>query len=291
MKTVLIIGANGFLGSNLVLHLKRRHKVIAAFHRTKISYPGISHAVYMLKDKDYMKRLVTLSQPDVVVYCAGIDDIVECHSNPKPTEAVNSLGPVVISSAADLAPHRFVYLSTAYIYDGVKGNFSESDIVLPPTNYAKQKIAGENYVRSKFLQSTILRLSPVLGIGNYLHPSLIDKIRMRLQLQQEVELINNEQHSFLSMHVFLQVMDWVIGEETKNKTYNLSGLTKMSYYELGIAFAKKFGFDESLILPKKGLFEKEVDFSLNCSEIVKRLQVNPLIIEESLDLLQQELVC
>lgn len=290
MKTILVVGANGFIGSNLVNYLKKRHRVVAAFNKHIIRFPGVSHYMYLLNDRDYMKRMIMIVKPDVIVYCAGINDFVECHKKPRVAEAVNSFGPVVISAASDTVPHRFIYLSTAYVYDGRKGNFSEGDVVLPQTTFGKGKLAGENYVRSKFLTYTILRFSPIFGIGSIYHPSVFDKMRIKLERGERVELPKNEVHSFLSMSVALRAIEWAATGETANHTYNLGGLTKLSWFDFGVLAAESLGFDSSLVVPAKGNFEEDVDFSLNGSDLVRQLQIDPLILEQGLDLLKQQLV-
>ncbi|MEW6055439.1 MAG: sugar nucleotide-binding protein [Bdellovibrionota bacterium] len=291
MKTILVIGASGFIGSNVVNYLRKRHKVVAAFSRNILRFPGVSHFLYTLNDRDYMKRMIMLVKPDVIIYCAGVTDFVECAKKPRVAEAVNSFGPVVVAGASDTISHRFIFLSSAYVYDGRKGNFSEGDVVLPQTNFGKGKLAGENYVRSKFLTSTILRLSPVFGLGSLYHPSPFDRIRIKLERGQQVELPQNEIHSFLSINVALQAIEWAATSETQNRTYNLGGLTKLSWYEFGLLIAESFGFDPNLIVARPGQFDTEVDFSLNGSDLVRQLQIDPLILEQGLDLLKQELVC
>lgn len=289
-KTVLVVGASGFIGSNLVAFLRKRHKVVAAFNRSIIRYPGASHLMYTLEDRDYMKRVITHTKPDSIVYCAGITDFVDCAKSPQRAEAVNTYGPVLLTAAADTVTHRFIYLSTAFVYDGKKGNFAEVDVVLPETHFAKGKLAGENYVRSKSLTHTILRFSPTYGIGSIFHPSPFDRIRMKLERGERVELPDNEVHSFLSIDVAMRAIEWCITQETRNHTYNLGGLTKVSWYELGIKVAESFGFDPGLVVPGAAQFQDDVDFSLNGSELVRQLEVDPLILEQGLDLLKQQLV-
>lgn len=286
----MVIGASGFLGSSIVNHLRKRHKVIAAFNRNIIRFPGVSHFMYLFSDRDYMKRLISLLKPDVIIYCAGLTDFVECARKPRIAEAVNSFGPVVISAASDTVQHRFVFLSSSYVYDGRKGNFVEGDVVLPQTVYGKNKLAGENYVRGKFLSYTILRFAPIFGVGSIYHPSLFDRIRTRLERGMKVELPKNELHSFLSVQVALQAIEWAATAETVNKTYNLGGLTKLSMYDFGVAVAESLGFDPGLVVETRGNFEGEVDFSVNGSELVRQLQIDPLVLEQGLDLLKQQLV-
>lgn len=286
----MVVGASGFLGSNIVEHFRKKHRVIAAFNRNLLKFPGVSHCMYTLSDRDYMKRLILLSKPDVIIYCAGINDFLECAKFPQLAEAVNGYGPVFLSAAADTIPHRFIYLSSAYVYDGKKGNYNEIDVVLPDTHFGKGKLAGENYVRSKCLNYTILRFAPIFGIGSIYHQSMFDKLRHKLQMGQSMELPQNEVHSFLSINVALKAIEWAATQETRNHAYNLGGLTKISSYEFGVSVAESLGFDSRNVLPGKSQFEGDVDFSLNGSELVRQLEIDPLILEQGLDLLKQQLI-
>jgi len=291
MKTIMVIGASGFLGSNVVNYFRKRHKVVAVFNQHIIRYPGVTHFMYLMTDRDYMKRMMTLTRPDVIIYCAGITDFYDCVKRPRIAESVNSFGPVVIAQAADTLSARFILLSSSYVYDGQKGNFSELDVVLPQTVLGKSKLAGENYVRSKFLSYSVLRMAPIFGLGSIYHPSVFDKIRMKLERGQRVELADNEVHSFLSVDVALKGIEWLAMHETTNRTYNLGGLTKLSWYEFGIMIAESLGFDKNLVIPIKSQFDGEVDFSLNGTDLVKQLQIDPLVLEQGLDLLKQQLIC
>ncbi len=289
-RTILISGASGFVGSNLVNCLRKRHKVIAAFNRSILPFPGVSHTMFSLTDRNYMKRVFMLLKPDVMIYCAGITDLVDCAKRPQTAEAVNTMGAVALSQAADTVPHRLIYLSSAYVYDGKKGNFSEEDVVLPETQFGKGKLAGENFIRAKISMYTIFRFSPLIGSGSIYHPSVVDQIRMKLQRGEQVELPQNEMHSFLALETAMQSIEWAATQETRNATYNFGGLTKLSWYDFGVALAEKLGFDPRLVMPGKGQMESGGDFSLNGTELIRESEIQPLFLEQSLDLFQQQLV-
>ncbi len=43
-----------------------------------------------------------------------------------------------------------VQVSTDYVFDGEKGNYSENDETRPVNKYGESKLQGENSVRSEF---------------------------------------------------------------------------------------------------------------------------------------------
>ncbi len=289
-KTIMVVGASGFLGSNLVQFLRKRHKVIAAFNRNILPLPGVTHTIYSLTDRDYMKRVFSLLKPEVVIYCAGVTDFHECARKPQLAEAVNTLGAVSLSSYGDGIPHRLIYITSPYVFDGKKGNYSEHDVTSPDTQFGKSQLAGANIIFSKVSMYTIFRFSPLIGKGSIFHPGIIDRIRMKLQKGERVELPQNETHSFLSLDVAMQAIEWAATQETRNTTYHLGGLTKVNYYEMGQILAKRFKMDSNLVVPGKGNLESGGDFSLNGSELVKQLEIDPLVLEKSLDLFKQSLI-
>ena len=43
---------------------------------------------------------------------------------------------------------RFIYISTDYVFDGNKGNYSENDKPNPRSTYGKSKLSAENIVKT-----------------------------------------------------------------------------------------------------------------------------------------------
>ena len=292
MNTVMVVGGTGFLGSNLINHLRKKFKVIAFFRKQIIRYEGTTHFVYSFDDRDFVKRVISIMKPSAMIYCSGINDMLECHKRPNVADAVHSLGPVFFGTACETLPHRIIYLSSSYVYDGKKGSYTESDLVMPETTLGKSKLAGENYIRAKLPIYTIFRLAPVIGIGTPYHPTAIDRLRQALSLGHRHELPENENHSFVSLNVVLDAVEWVLSNETTNELYNLGGLTKLSTYDLGVEIAKKLKLDPALITPGRGIFKDSsfLDFSLNATKFVKSSKINSLVLEESLDLLKKQLI-
>jgi GDP-mannose 4,6-dehydratase len=75
-----------------------------------------------------------------------------------------------------------------------------------------------------------------------------------------------------------------------DEIYNLGGLTKLSWYDMGMRFANVLGFDENLIIPGKGQIDLAGDYSLNGSELIRQSNINPLLLEEAFDLFQKNLI-
>lgn len=297
-KSVLIIGGSGFIGTHLALRLRDNYKVFATYFHHQIRIPGVTYLPFNIENRTWVKRLVYTSIPDVVIYAAGSNDVYAAEKNNRAAERLHTVGPATMSSATDVMQPKFILLSNSYLFDGNRGNYHESDTVLPDTQLGKAKLGGENQIRGKSLNYVIVRSPPVLGRGNGYNLSFLDKLRIRLSRRQPVDLSSEEVHNFVPIDGLMEFMERLIETGIRNKIIHYGGLTKVSTYELGRAFAERFGFDAKLVSPSKTLSKKAQitgeasirDYSLNSSFMVENLKLKPLLLEQGFDLIEKSLI-
>jgi dTDP-4-dehydrorhamnose reductase len=298
-RAVLIIGGSGFLGTHLALKLRDGYKVFATYVKNRIEIPGVTTLPLNIGNRSWLKRVFQTSRPDIIIYCAG-SNVLATQDTPSSREAelVHTAGVASTTSVIDHMHQRLIYISNCYVFDGNRGNYHESDTVLPNSSLGKAKLAGENNVRSKVLNHVIVRASPVFGRGNGMHLSFMDKIRMALDRGQKIELSMDEIHSFASIYGFTDFISRIVDSGLRNKILHYGGLTKVSYYDFGREFAKRFGYNPDLVMPKTnlvakkkgGVVEQPRDFSLNSSQATQTLKINSFLLEESFDLVEKQLV-
>jgi dTDP-4-dehydrorhamnose reductase len=288
-KAVLIVGGSGFIGTHLALRLREGYKVFSTYHSHPLAMPGVTFLPMAVSNRNWIKRLVYASQPDVIIYAAGKDDIARTEVDTREAEAIHSSGPGMIWTQAEIFQPKFIYLSNCYTFDGSKGNYRESDIVLPSTTLGKAKVAGENFIRGKSLNYNIVRASPLFGRGNGRVLSFFDQLRMKLDRGMRVELAADELHSFAPVSGFVDLISTLVDGGPRNKIIHYGGLNKLTFQEFGHLFAKRFGYDASLVSGAAPNAEP-FDYSLNSSYCVQELKVQPLLLEESFDLIEKQLV-
>ena len=71
---------------------------------------------------------------------------------------LNIMGTSNIVRACELYNIKLIYFSTSYVYPGKKGNYKETDPLLPSSNYAWSKLGGESAVQM-YKNSLIIRAS------------------------------------------------------------------------------------------------------------------------------------
>ena len=85
--------------------------------------------------------LLALEHADVVIHAAALTD----HQHPDAAQVIetNVIGSQHIARFCRAFGQRLIYLSTHYVYSGVRGDYDEADDVRPIGTYAWSKWAGE----------------------------------------------------------------------------------------------------------------------------------------------------
>ena len=183
MQKILIIGAKGMLGQELVKVFKRDkdYKVIA-WDREDID---------ITREKEVDKK-ISVIRPAIIINAAAYNALDKCEKDKKELDAakkVNGLAPGYLAAAAKKNKSILVHYSTDYVFDGdfekllsrePQGcthvcatchlhevqplGFCEDDDINPIINkYAKTKAQGEKEVAKKTKNFYLIRISKLFG--------------------------------------------------------------------------------------------------------------------------------
>ena len=291
LKTVLIIGGSGFVGTHLALHLRKNFKVFSTYYSRATQLPGVTNIPFNLKDDDWIKRMIYSASPDVVIYCAGSNDLVDAVKDPRSYDRmhVSALEPVL--KASTIFQPRFIYISNSFVFDGTRGNYREVDTVLASTELGKFKVAGENFVRGRALNFVLVRSSPLFGRGNGDSFTLLDRLRLDLSRKKKIPLDNSHIHNFGLIDLFVEFVTRLIEVGPKNRPYHFGGLTKCTQLEFGKHFATRFGYDPNLIVPSgRAATDSDRDFSLNSTDSIKILGTQPILLDEAFNEFEKRVI-
>lgn len=151
---VLLIGKDGQLGSELV-------KLIP--NSVGTSRKNNSENFLDLKNLNAIEDFILKEMPDVVVNTAALTDVDSCENNKNNALIINAKAVKSISRACSVAGTYFIHVSTDYVFDGERGNYSEEDSPNPINYYGFTKAIGEAYALS-YDDSLVIRTSGVYGI-------------------------------------------------------------------------------------------------------------------------------
>ena len=105
-----------------------------------------------------IKRKLKSSNPYAVLHLAGLSRPMKIHDKDiSKSIDLNIIGTSNLVKACSELNIKLIYFSTSYVYQGTKGNYKETDPVLPWNNYAWSKLGGESAVQM-YKNSLILRV-------------------------------------------------------------------------------------------------------------------------------------
>ena len=145
MKKILVTGKNG-----------RFAKVLAKIKTSKKLIFTSKKELDITKTSS-IKKAFKKFKPDCVVHLAGLSRPMSIHEkNIKESINLNIIGTCNLVSVCAEYKIKLIYFSTSYVYPGTKGNYKETDPILPWNNYAWSKLGGECAVQM-YEDSLILR--------------------------------------------------------------------------------------------------------------------------------------
>ena len=144
---IVITGGSGRFGSELK---KRKNKY-------KLLFPT-KYKLNILNLKN-IKKYLKLEKPYYLIHLAGLSRPMEIHEKHIDRSIdLNIIGTANITKACAELGIKLIYFSTSYVYPGTKGNYVESDPLLPINNYGWSKLGGESSIQM-YKNSLILRVS------------------------------------------------------------------------------------------------------------------------------------
>lgn len=151
---VLVVGSNGFLGRAVTDRLRKRSSAtVYGTHRLSAAF---SDSIPFDFWRDDIGPLLEQTEADVVVFVAAVE------TDAPTTRLVRRAQRFFTACAAQ----RVIYLSSDAVFDGTKGNYSESDPPSPTTLYGRNLNALEHLVRDTHQNACIIRPSYLYGFSH-----------------------------------------------------------------------------------------------------------------------------
>ncbi len=150
-RRVAVTGTTGQLGRALVASQSGHWDIL----------PINRHDTDML-DWDALCRQITGFEPDLVIHAAAATDVDGCERDPAMAFLGNAVSTRHVSQAAAEANADLVYVSTNFVFDGMKPSpYHEFDFPAPISAYGLSKFAGELEARNATNRCFVIRTAMV----------------------------------------------------------------------------------------------------------------------------------
>ncbi|MDY7076361.1 MAG: dTDP-4-dehydrorhamnose reductase [Chloroflexota bacterium] len=156
MKVVLI-GANGQLGSDLVRTLQPVHNLTP-----------LTHADIEVTNSESVEAVMRKYKPDIVLNMAAFHKVDMCEDQVEQTFAVNAYGVRNLALICRAHDVPLVHMSTDYVFGGDEARntpYVETDLPSPTNVYGVSKLAGEHLLRYILGRHFIFRVAGLYGVA------------------------------------------------------------------------------------------------------------------------------
>lgn len=254
---IMVVGGSGLLGSKIVTQTKDKHTVLATYNSRNISFENTKTLRLDKTDRENVFKTIEEFSPDWVIDTAAYHSVDGCETDRELCRLVNVEGTKNIVDACREYGCRLVFVSTDYVFDGVKGFYTEEDEPNPLNYYGLCKLEAEKIV-AKLDEYIIVRPSVVYGWEPYtfkLGKSSSGKgmnfamwLISMLKENKSVKIVTDQ----YSTPTFADNMAEAIlrlVELGKHGLYHISGSSCINRYDFSLIIANVFGFDTRLIKP------------------------------------------
>ena len=287
----LVTGSAGLVGSQVVKDLTDlNHQVYSSYHDTKPEY-GIATKLDLTNPNDIISVLDKI-KPDRIIHLAALTNVDLCETEKDLATKINEKATKILAKQAAKIDAFFVYVSTDYIFDGIKGMKKENDTPNPLGFYGKSKLAGELALNNLASSYSITRTSTPFGLHKT-KKSFPLWVKENLEAKKEINVLTDQ---FTSPTYVPNLSKMLIEIATRQITgiIHVSGATRISRYEFAEIIADKLNLDKSLLIPinideMKWTAQRPKDSSLDVSLASEILNEKPQKIEQSLECLLEEL--
>lgn len=184
MKTVLVTGADGMLGSEVMRALQRDSHIQAV---------GATILTMDVTNLAQVRDTLSRVRPTHIIHCAAFTAVDTAEKEALTAFSVNAEGTKNLAFFAREQDIDFIYLSTDYVFSGEKREpWLESDATGPINVYGHSKLLGETYVKTLLPRHRIVRTSWLNGLGGDYTRNFIETMLRVSETRSQLSLVNDQ---------------------------------------------------------------------------------------------------
>lgn len=223
---VIVTGAKGQLGVDMVISLERQGYQVFGFSRQEMD----------VTDLNQVKEVVQSIAPDVIIHGAAFTKVDQAEASPDEAYLVNSYGTRNIAIAAEACKAKLVYISTDYVFNGAGTTpYNEFMPTDPIGVYGRSKLAGEHFVRGFHSKWFIIRTSWVFGLhGHNFVKTMLELAKTKGKLTVVADQVGCPTYTVDLAECITQLI-----ETDKYGVYHVSNSGHCSWYEFANAIFRE----------------------------------------------------
>jgi len=228
MKTILVTGSNGQLGSEI-------KKISHKFNEFNFIFTDVNELD--ITDLNAIEKLFEQNKIDFIINCAAYTNVDKAETDYKNAELINVYAVKNLSIISKKHKSPLIHISTDYVFDGnSKIPYKESNKTNPQSAYGKSKLLGEEEAKNAFKYIIIRTAWLYSSFGNNFVKTMLRLGKEKNEINVVSDQIGSPTYAADLAFVILSIL-----KHTNNKDnfiegiYHFSNSGTCSWYE----FAKE----------------------------------------------------
>lgn len=287
---VVVLGASGMLGTDLVAELDRRSlfslpdqaRIKDASARPSAAAPDRTRPVAFVQAFDLPELDITdpgllraaVRGADVIVNCAAYTNVDLAESEPERAHRVNAAAVGQLGELAATSDQWVLHISTDFVFDGTLHRpYCETDPPNPLSVYGRTKLAGERELAASGCRHAILRVSWTYGRSGR---NFVTKIVQRARETGRLRVVDDQVGAPTSTLELARVITDLLPARPSG-LYHLTADGYVSRFDLAACIIERMGLQVDLAPCKTDDFpapaSRPRNSRLDCREIREKLGV------------------
>lgn len=249
MQTVLITGANGFVGSYLTRLLLADYKVVATgkgASRLDINHENFRYESLDFTAENEVKAVLSACRPDVIVHAGALSKPDDCELHKEQAYHTNVTATRFLLNESARLQSIFLFLSTDFIFSGDEGMYREEDPAAPVNYYGQTKMEAEQAIKQYPYDWSIARTVLVYGDPKGGRHNILTMVAEKLKAGQPLKIFNDQVRTPTYVEDLAQGLKTIIDKRAIG-IYHLSGEDVKTPYQMAVETAGFLGFEPALI--------------------------------------------
>lgn len=232
---ILVTGANGMLGQDVVAQLRARGHEVTATDLPEVDITSASDCARSVEGHEDVVNTAAYTAVDAAEEHEGL------------AFRINALGPAVLARAAREAGARMVHISTDYVFAGsATSPYAEDAPLAPQSAYGRTKAAGEWAVRAECPDSLIVRTAWLYGPGG---PNFVKTMAALAAQRDTVSVVDDQRGQPTSTADLACYIADLLGRKVPAGIYHGTSEGETTWWGFTRAIFEDLGLDPNRVLP------------------------------------------
>jgi dTDP-glucose 4,6-dehydratase len=265
MKTLLVTGGAGFIGSNFIRYMLDKRNDITIINLDKLTYAGnLDNLKDIEKEERYRFVKGDICDPAVVKqYMQDADVVINFAAESHVDRSIGNADDfiktdvygvyVLLEAAKEYGIERFVQISTDEVYGSIDtGYFKETDALMPSSPYAASKAGGDRLVYSYYITYNLPVVIPRSSnnFGPYQYPEkLIPLFITNAMTNQELPIYGSGKNvrDWLYVTDNCRAIELIMEKGKDGEVYNVGAGNEKNNLEITDIILKTLSKPENLM--------------------------------------------